>query len=37
MQPAAVHKAVVRRFLENRLRELFSFTGVPIRLYFRKK
>jgi len=25
------------RFLENRLRELFSFTGVPIRLFFRKK
>jgi len=30
-------KPSYERFLENRLRELFSFTGVPIRLYFRKK
>ncbi|MBW6501739.1 MAG: ribosome biogenesis GTPase Der [Bacteroidales bacterium] len=26
-----------RRFLENRLREQFEFTGVPVRLFFRKK
>ena len=26
-----------KRFLENRLREEFYFTGVPIRIYFRKK
>lgn len=26
-----------QRFLENRLRENFDFTGVPIRLFFRKK
>ena len=26
-----------QRFLENRLREKFDFTGVPIRLFFRKK
>jgi GTP-binding protein len=26
-----------RRFLENRMREKFSFTGVPIRIFFRKK
>lgn len=26
-----------RRFLENRLRENFNFTGVPIQIYFRKK
>jgi GTP-binding protein len=26
-----------RRFLENKLREHYNFTGVPIRLYFRKK
>jgi len=26
-----------KRFLENRLREHFEFTGVPIRLFFRKK
>ena len=25
------------RYLENRLREHFDFTGVPVRLYFRKK
>ena len=25
------------RFLENRIREHFRFTGVPIRLFFRKK
>lgn len=25
------------RFLENRLREKFDFTGVPVRLFFRKK
>ncbi len=30
-------KPSYERFLENRLRELFSFTGVPIRLFFRKK
>ena len=26
-----------QRFLENRLREHFDFTGVPVRLFFRKK
>jgi len=26
-----------KRYLENRLREKFEFTGVPVRLFFRKK
>ncbi len=26
-----------KRFLENRLREIYNFEGVPIRIYFRKK
>jgi GTP-binding protein len=26
-----------KRFLENRLRENFNFTGVPIKIFFRKK
>ena len=26
-----------KRFLENRLRENFDFTGVPVRIFFRKK
>jgi len=26
-----------KRYLENRLREKYSFTGVPIRIFFRKK
>ena len=26
-----------KRFVENRIRENFEFTGVPIRIYFRKK
>lgn len=26
-----------RRFLENRFREIFDFTGVPLTIYFRKK
>ncbi len=26
-----------RRYLENRMRERFDFTGVPIRIFFRKK
>lgn len=26
-----------RRFLENQLRENFDFTGVPIKIFFRKK
>ncbi|MDX9749915.1 MAG: ribosome biogenesis GTPase Der [Flavobacteriales bacterium] len=30
-------KPSYERFLENRLREHWRFTGVPIRLYFRKK
>jgi len=25
------------RFLENRMREHFNFTGVPLKLFFRKK
>ena len=30
-------KAPYRNYLENQLREKFSFTGVPVRIYFRKK
>ncbi len=30
-------KTPYRNYLENKLREKFSFTGVPIRIYFRKK
>lgn len=30
-------KAPYERFLENKMREHFDFTGVPIRLFFRKK
>lgn len=30
-------KPPYERYLENRLREHFDFTGVPVRLYFRKK
>ncbi len=30
-------KPAYARFLENRLRELYSFSGVPIRMFFRKK
>lgn len=26
-----------KRFIENRLRERFNFTGIPIRIFFRKK
>jgi GTP-binding protein len=26
-----------KRFLENRLREMYNFQGVPIRIFFRKK
>ncbi len=26
-----------KRFLENRLREEFNFTGIPIKIFFRKK
>ena len=26
-----------KRFLENRLREAFNFTGIPLRIFFRKK
>ncbi len=26
-----------KRFVENKLREIFDFTGVPIVIYFRKK
>jgi GTPase len=26
-----------KRYLENRMREKFDFTGVPVRIYFRKK
>jgi GTP-binding protein len=26
-----------KRFLENRMREVFGFTGVPIKIFFRKK
>ena len=30
-------KEPYKRFIENRLRELFDYTGVPIRIFFRKK
>jgi len=30
-------KEPYRRFLENRLRESYNFTGVPIQIFFRKK
>ncbi|MEY4330230.1 MAG: hypothetical protein RL609_978 [Bacteroidota bacterium] len=30
-------KLAYQRFLENKIREHFNFTGVPIRLYFRQK
>jgi GTP-binding protein len=30
-------KEPYQRYLENQLRKLFDFSGVPIRLYFRKK
>lgn len=30
-------KEPYKRFIENRLRELFDFTGVPIQLFFREK
>jgi GTP-binding protein len=30
-------KESYRRFIENRLREHFEFTGIPLRVYFRKK
>jgi GTP-binding protein len=30
-------KEPYRRFIENRMREKFDFSGVPIRIYFRKK
>ena len=26
-----------KRYLENRMREIYSFTGVPVQLFFRKK
>jgi GTP-binding protein len=26
-----------KRYIENRMREKFNFTGVPVRLFFRKK
>ncbi|MFP4366053.1 MAG: hypothetical protein ACLFQA_03065, partial [Bacteroidales bacterium] len=30
-------RAPYKRYLENRIREKFDFTGVPIQLFFRKK
>jgi GTP-binding protein len=30
-------KEPYRRFIENRMREKFEFTGIPIRIFFRKK
>jgi GTP-binding protein len=30
-------KEPYRRFIENRMREKFDFTGIPIRIFFRKK
>ncbi|MDG1830696.1 MAG: hypothetical protein P8I85_03100, partial [Flavobacteriaceae bacterium] len=26
-----------KRFLENKIREIYDFTGAPIRIFFRKK
>ena len=30
-------KESYKRFLENKIREKYNFTGVPIQLFFRKK
>jgi len=30
-------KEPYKRYLENRMREIYNFTGVPIQLYFRQK
>ncbi|HEY9113568.1 MAG TPA: ribosome biogenesis GTPase Der, partial [Bacteroidales bacterium] len=30
-------KESYRRFLENKMRELFDFQGVPLTIYFREK
>jgi GTP-binding protein len=30
-------KEPYRRFIENRIRENFDFTGIPVRVFFRKK
>ena len=30
-------KEPYKRFLENRIRELYDFTGVPVKIYFREK
>ncbi|MEL6538689.1 MAG: ribosome biogenesis GTPase Der, partial [Bacteroidota bacterium] len=30
-------KAPYQRYLENKLRDRFEFTGVPLRIFFRKK
>jgi GTP-binding protein len=30
-------KAPYKNYLENKLREHFNFTGVPVRIFFRKK
>jgi GTP-binding protein len=30
-------KLPYQRFLENKLREHFNFSGIPVRLYFRQK
>ena len=30
-------KEPYKRFLENKIREKFEFTGVPIQIFFRKK
>ena len=30
-------KESYRRYVENRMREKFEFTGVPLRIFFRKK
>ena len=30
-------KEPYKRFIENRMREKFDFTGVPVRIFFRKK
>ncbi|HAW51408.1 MAG TPA: ribosome biogenesis GTPase Der, partial [Flavobacteriales bacterium] len=30
-------KEPYKRFLENKIREAYNFTGVPLRIYMRKK
>ena len=36
-QSAAVHQESYRRYIENKLRERWDFSGVPMQIYFRQK